>query len=254
MLLCAGFTIAIAGQTPSAPPDRQPRQVNPPRQPADNRPRLALALGMTVLPWTNYRYQTTVTLPSGSQLVYSGSGAAPGITAFAGPTLTLPGPLRRLTLGVDLSAGGLYTLGNPVVPANASVPFSSVSLQQSIKLEHSFGQGWRAFASPYIEHDIAAFHDNKLRLGYQFLTQSAQYTGDFPAGLSDIPNAAYDVQLHYRAHLVRFSWSNFLYADDYGHGGQPSERRTGLLRQMGICAGTGHTVVIFFAIGPIWDL
>lgn len=243
----------VAGQ--NAPvPDRPPKQVNPPRQPSDTHPRLAIALGVTVLPWTHYNYQTTITLSSGRPLQYSGTGSAPGITVFASPALTLPGPLRRISLGTNLAAGGLYSLSDAVIPPGASAPFSIENLQQTIKAQHSFGQGWHAFVSPYIEHDIVSIRDNKLRLGYQFLTQSGEYSGSFPPNPVGLATASYDVQLRYRVHLIRFSWSNHLYADDYGRGGQPAEHRTGLLRQMGVCAGTHGTVQIFFAIGPIWDL
>ena len=245
-----------AGQTaPANPSDRKPREVKPPRQPADQRLRLALTFGITVLPYTNYTYQTTVLLNGArAALQYSGNGAAPGINAFAGPALTLPGPLRRLTLGTNFFAGGLYTLGNAVVPAGTETPFATQSLQQTIKVQHSFGEGWHAFLTPYIEHDLATIRNNKLRLGYQYSTQTGEYSGSFAPNVVGFATATYDVRMKYETNLIRFSWSNYLFGDDYGHGSSSNERRTGLLRQMGICAGTHKTIEIFFSIGPVWDL
>jgi hypothetical protein len=252
-VLCAGCATPIAGQGDPVP-DRRPEQVKPPRQPVDTHPRLALGLGVTVLPWVRYDYQTAVTLNGGRQLAYSGAGAAPGLMVFASPAIVLPGSLRRVSVGADLSAGGLYTLSNAVIPAGTAAPFSTSNLQQAIKAEHSFGQGWHPLVSPYIEHDIASIRDNKLRLGYQFLTQSGEYAGAFPPNPVGLASAGYDVRMTYRAHLIRFSWTNYLYAGDYGRGGGPPEHRTGLLRRIGVCAGTHRTIEIFFAIGPIWDL
>jgi len=252
-VLAAVCAAPIAGQSdPGA--GRRPELVKPPRQPADTRLRLTLGLGVSVVPWVRYDYQTAVTLNGGRQLAYGGSGAAPGLMVFASPAVVLPGPLRRISVGADLSAGGLYTLSGAVIPAGTQTPFSTSNLQQAIRAEHSFGQGWHPFASPYIEHDIASIRGNKLRLGYQFLAQSGEYTGAFPPNPAGLASAGYDVRMTYRAHLIRFSWTNYLYADDYGRGGRPAERRAGFLRRMGIGAGTHHAIEIFFAIGPIWDL
>jgi hypothetical protein len=256
-VLCAGFALtrAAAQTPPSSSSDSKPHEVKPPRQAEDQHLKLALALGVTVLPYIDYTYQTSVTTAGGrAPLAYSGAGAAPGLTAFAGPELTLPGPLRRITLGTNFFAGGLYTLGDAVIPSGTLTPFSTQALQQTIKLQHSFGEGWHAYLTPYIEHDIVTIRDNKLRLGYQYSTQSGSYSGLFPPNGIGIATADYAVRMKYEANLIRFSWSNFLYGDDYGRGGSPNEHRTGLLRQMGISAGTHKTVEIFFAIGPVWDL
>jgi hypothetical protein len=254
-MLCAGLALPCAdGQTiPASSPDRKPEEVKPPRPPVDTHPHLALTLGVTILPYMNYSYRTTATLAGGRPMQYSGQGFAPGVTAFAGLALTLPGPLRRLTLGTNFFAGGLYTLGNAVIPAATVTPFSTQNLQQSIKLQHSFGEGWHAFLSPYIEHDILTIRDNQLRLGYQFSSQTGEYSGMFSPSVVALPTASYEVRLRYETNLIRFSWSNDLFADEYGRGASSNERRTGLLRQMGVAAGTHKTVEIFFAIGPLWD-
>ena len=235
----------ISAQPAETSSKRQPSEVKPPREPENQRIRLGLTIGIDVLPWVDYSYRTTV-LANGREYQYTGKGGAPGIALSASAAVTLPGKLRRLTVGGVIQGGGLYTVNQAVAPADASVPFSTQNLQQAIRAQHPFGEGWHTSVSPYIEHDIATMGDNKLRLGYQYLTQTGSYDGLFYQSKLGGVTAAYDVQLQYQSHLVRFSWTNYV--------GSAGGHKTGLLRQMGICAGTNKTILIFFAIGPLWTL
>jgi hypothetical protein len=133
------------------------------------------------------------------------------------------------------------------VPSGITVPFSAQNLQEAIRLQHPVEEGWHISFSPHIEHDIASFGDNKLRLGYQYESQSGSYNGSFFQG-NFAATGTYNVDMKYQSHLIRFSWSNYAYFDS------SAGRKIGLLRQMGFCAGTNRTIIIFFAIGPAWSL
>ncbi len=242
-------------QSSPGPDQGQPREVKPPRKPSEQGFRLALLLGISILPWADYSYQTTVILPNGQQLQYAGGQGSPGITVFAGPAVTLPGALRRLTVGVNLGAGGFDSVNRSVVPGDIPTPFLKQNLQDALKDQHSLGQGWHPYFSPYVEHTVRSFSGNRLSVGYQYARQTGSYSGTFfPSSVSPI-TASYEIQLRYTSHLFRFSFNNYLYIDDSdrnNNASQRSSRKTGLIRQMGLLAGTNKTIVVFFGIGPIW--
>jgi hypothetical protein len=55
--------------------------------------------------------------------------------------------------------------------------------------------------------------------------------------------------------MIRVSLNHSLYFNDSNGATdtfQHAVRKSGLIRQMGVTAGTHKTFTIFFAIGPIW--
>jgi hypothetical protein len=210
-------------------------------------------VGISILPWADYTYETNVTLPNGQRLQYTGGQGAPGVAVFAGPAVTLPGALRRLTVGLNLGAGGLESVSRPVVPGDTPTPFLKQNLQEALQAQHSVGQGWRPYFSPYVEHAVRSSSENRLSVGYQYSRQTGSYNGTFVPSSGNPFTASYDIQLRYTSHLFRFSFNNYLYIDDSPNNPpQRSKRKSGLVRQMGTLAGTHKTIIVFFGIGPIW--
>jgi hypothetical protein len=256
MALCTSLAdMSASSQINQAPESTQrgPREVKPPRKPLEQGFQTALLFGINILPHATYGYNTRIILPDGRQLQYAGSQSAPGVTVFAGGSVTFPGVLRRVTLGIHWNAGGLSSATRPVIPEGTPTPFSKQNLQNALQSQHSSGTGWHAGFSPYVEHEIWRFSEISLRVGYQYWRQTGGYQGTFSP--NQIGVAGYDVAMKHSSQMIRVSLNHSLYfKDTYGTTDrfQPV-RKSGLIRLMGVAAGTHKTITVFFAIGPIWE-
>ncbi len=241
------------GQSCPASDQPNPHRVTPPRRPVEQGARVALVGGLNILTWAKYSYDTHVSMPDGQQLHYAGTQSAPGVTVFGGGAVTLPGALRRVTVGANFNVGGLDSLRRPVIPDGVSTPFSKNNLNGVIQNKYSTKVIWRPSLSPYIEHELGVFSEKRFRAGYQYWRQPGSYQGSFAPTESSPLSAAYNVRFKYSSHLFRFSVNNYLNLEDEDsdapHG---SKRKSGLIRQVGVLAGTHHTIMAFVGIGPFW--
>ena len=236
---------------------KPPAPVKPEAEPRAQGIRLALLVGVDVLAWAGYSYDTRVSLPDGQQLRYGGKAGAPGVALSGGGAVTLPGAFRRITAGVHISAGGLNSSKRPVIPAGVSTPFSQINLQNQIRSKYSYAPGWTSALSLYIDHDLAFLHENRVRAGYQYWRQTGSYTGTFEPTDKSHALAGYDVRLATRSHLLRVSVNNYASLDDSDNGTTAPNRprrKTGMIWQWGVAVGTNRTILIFAAIGPCWEL
>jgi hypothetical protein len=248
---------ATLDQPGPASDQKHPVPVKPPRKPSARGLQVALLVGIDVRGWAGYSYDTRVSLPDGQQLRYRGTAGAPGVTLSGGGAVTLPGALRRITVGVNIGAGGLNSSTRPVIPAGVSTPFSQVNLQNQIRNKYSYAPGWTSGFSLYIDHDLGFLHESKVRAGYQYWRQMGSYKGTFePTDRSRAP-ADYDVRLESRSHLIRISVNDYVSLEDPdGNTSTPhrSRRKAGMIRQWGVSIGTHRTIVVFAGIGPFWEI
>ncbi|MCU1261506.1 MAG: hypothetical protein JWO80_4391 [Bryobacterales bacterium] len=218
---------------------------------------MALLVGIDVLAWAGYSYDTHVSLPDGQQLQYRGTAGAPGVALSGGGAVTLPGAWRRITVGVSINAGGLNSSKRSVIPAGVATPFSKVNLQNQIRSKYSYAPGWTSALSLYVDHDLAFLRENRVRVGYQYWRQTGSYTGTFEPTDKSRALAGYDVRLASQSHLLRVSMNNYASLDDSDiNTTTPNRprRKTGMIWQFGVAAGTHRTIVIFAAIGPCWEI
>jgi hypothetical protein len=174
---------------------------------------------------------------------------------FADPALTLPGALRRITVGAGISAGGVNWRGRSVIPAGLMTPFSQQNLQSNIQNRAS--SGWHPTISPHIEHDVGFLGSSRLKAGYQYWKQTGSDAGLFRPCDTRCAAADYDVRLKLSSHLVRISVNDYLDLDDSDNDPnrpQRSRRKSGMLRQLGVMIGTNRTVIIFAGIGPFFEI
>jgi hypothetical protein len=255
--LCTSLAeMPASSQTNPAPEstERRPREVKPPRTPSEQGFQTALLFGINILPHATYGYNTRIILPDGQQLQYAGSQSAPGVTVFAGGSVTFPGALRRVTAGIHFNAGGLSSASKPVIPKDTPTPFSKQNLQNAVQNQHASGTGWNAGFSPYVEHEIWRLSEMRLRAGYQYWKQTGAYQGTFSP--NQISVGGYGVELKHSSHMIRVSLNHSLYFNDSNgltDTFQHAVRKSGLIRQIGVTAGTHKTIMLFFAIGPIWQ-
>lgn len=252
--LCAMPEFPVTAFAEDAERDR-PRPVNPPHEPVEEGLRFGLILGLNSMSWASYSYATSVTTPSGSLLQYSGTQVSPGGTLILGAAVSPPGAFRRWTIGLNLNLGGLESWARPVIPSGTATPFSQSNLIFQIERKYGYREGWSPAISPYIEHDLAFLFGRRLRAGYAYWNQTGKYTGLFVANPATGATGAYDVRLKYSSHLVRFSLNNYEFPDEpdtTGSGSRRGKRKTGLLEQIGVLAGSHQTIMIFVGIGPFW--
>jgi hypothetical protein len=227
--------------------------VTPSREARTQGFQLSLLVGLEVTASASYAYDTSVGLPGVDWLRYNGRQRSPGLALFAGGQLTLPGSLRRITIGADINAGGPDTKDRLVIPAGVSTPFSKSSLYSDIQARYSYRSVWKGAICPFIEHDIGLFHGNRVRAGYQRWDQVGSQSGYFPlTGHSALAN--YDVRLNLRSHLLRVSVNNYLALKDDTENSHRYKRLSGVIQQWGGMIGTHQTIVIFAAIGPFWQI
>jgi hypothetical protein len=254
VLFCVSLAdMPASGQTSPESTQRRPEEVKPPRKPSEVGFQAGLIFGINVLVPTSYNYNTRITLPDGQQLQYSGSHTSAGVTAALGGSLTFPGALRRLTVGVNVDAGGLDSAGASVIPENTATPFSQQNLQKAVETQQPFGMGWHPGITSYVEHDIWRVSESRVRIGYQYWRQSGAYHGTFAPGPFGI--AAYDIAMNDSSHMIRVSLNHNIYLNDVqGTTGSSSNSapRSGITRILGVTAGSHKTVMVFFAIGPLW--
>jgi len=253
--LCGSLADMPAWGQVNPPPQstqQPPREVKPPRKASEQGFQTALLFGINVLPRITYNYKTLITLPNGQQLPYTGSQSAPGVTIFAGGSVTFPGVLRRITAGAHVDAGGLSSQSRAVVPENTLTPFSKQNLQNAVELQHPFGVGWHPALTSYVEHDIWRLSESKLRVGYQYWRQTGAYHGTFSPGVVGL--GGYDVAMQYSSHMIRVSLNHSLYLGDLysPDASQHSGTKSGFIRMLGVAAGSHKTIMAFFATGPIW--
>lgn len=244
-------------QSGPAPDRKQPPPLRPSREPNERGLRVALLIGMNFFPRAGYAYDTRISLPDGERLQYRGREGSPGVTLFGAAAATLPGPLRRITLGAGINAGGLYSRQRRVIPAGAATTFSKENLQSNIREAYANNPAWNTGFSPYIEHNFGTFRGSRVRIGYQYWEQSGSYTGSFAPTSSSRGLAGYDVRLTLRSHLARILANGYLNLEDSDtdpNTPQRSQRKSGLIRQWGVLIGTHGTLVVFAAIGPFLDV
>lgn len=230
---------------------KNPRPVKPSREARTRGPEISLLIGVGVLPSASYAYDTRVSFPGVAQLRYSGRQRSLALGLFAGGGLTLPGPLRRMTVGAGINEGG-PDLRYRVIPAGVSTPFSKQSLYSDVQARYTLHSGWGAAFSPFIEHDVGFFHGIQVRAGYQYWDELGGYTGSF-ASTDGRSTTNYNVRLNFRSHLFRISMNDFVASQDDAGTSQRSKRRSGLIQQWGITIGAHQTIVVFAAIGPSWQ-
>jgi hypothetical protein len=243
-------------QSDPASDRKQPPPVKPPREPGERGLRVALLIGINVFAWAGYAYETRISLPGEEQLQYRGTEGSPGATLFAGTAVTLPGALRRITLGAGINAGSLYAKQQRVIPTGAATPFSQENLQSDIRVKYANSPAWHSAFSPYIEHNLGSFHGSRVRAGYQYWEQSGSYIGSFAATSNSRASAGYNVGLTFRSHLARISVNDHIDLEDSDtdpNTPQRSKRQSGMIRQWGVLIGTHRTLIIFGAIGLFWD-
>jgi hypothetical protein len=214
-------------------------------------------VGIDILGWAGYSYDTRVSLAGGQQLRYRGRAGAPGVTVSGGGAVTLPGALRRITVGVNINAGGLGSRKRPVIPAGVSTPFSQVNLRNQIRNRYLYTPGWNSALSLYIEHDLGFLHESRVRAGYQYWRQTGSYTGTFDPADRSRSLADYDVRLESRSHLIRVSVNDFVSLEDPDSNTSTphrSRRKSGMIRQLGVSIGTHRTIVVFAGIGLFWEI
>ena len=246
-------------EQPDPPSDQKhPVPAKPSKEPSARRLQLALLVGINVRGWAGYSYDTRVSLPDSQQLRYRGTAGAPGVTVSGGGAVTLPGAFRRITVGVNINAGGLNSSKRPVIPAGVSTPFSQINLQNQIRMKYSYAPpGWNSALSLYIEHDLGFLHERRVRAGYQYWRQMGSYTGTFEPTDRSRALADYGVRLESRSHLIRVSVNDYIsFQDPDDNTGTPhrSRRKAGMIQQWGVSIGTHRTIMVFAGIGPFWDI
>jgi hypothetical protein len=252
-LLLVGLSMKLAAAMPLMPPEepeagasapmsvsadstmsgqKDSPQVKPSREARTRGFQLLLLVGLSVAASASYAYDTSVGLPGVDQLRYNGRQRSPGLALFAGGQLTLPGSLRRITIGADINAGGPDTKDRLVIPAGVSTPFPKSSLYYDIQTRYSYRSVWKGAICPFIEHDIAFFHGNRVRAGYQRWDQVGSQTGSFPlTGGNALAN--YDVRLNLRSHLVRLSVNDYLALKDDTENSHRYKGLSGMIQQWG---------------------
>jgi hypothetical protein len=237
----------------SAASDKEnPQPVKPSREARTRGPEISLLIGVGVLPLASYAYDTRVSIPGLAQLRYSGRQHSLALGFFAGGALTLPGPLRRITVGAGIN-GSEPDSTFRVIPAGVSPPFSKQSLYSDIQATYSLRSSWEAAFSPFIEHDVGFFHGGQVRAGYQYWYQLGAYSGSF-ASADGRSTINYNVQLNLRSHLFRISMNDYGALEDDTGSSQRSKRRFGIIPQWGIMIGTHQTIAVFVAIGYSWQI
>ena len=241
---------ASVSEGSAVPEPKNPRPVKPSREARTRGSELSLLIGLSVMPTAGYAYDTRVSLPGVTPLRYSGRQRSLGLGLFAGGAFTLPGSLRRITLGASVNPGG-PVLRYRVIPDGVSTPFSKQSLYSDIQARYTFRPGWRAAFSPFVEHDVGFFHGSRVKAGYQYWDQVGAYTGSFVStdGKSTIN---YNVRLNLRSHFFCISMNDYVVSQDDTGPPQRSKRQSGMIQQWGITIGTRQTIVVFAALGCFW--
>jgi hypothetical protein len=255
MLLMTGpvwMPCSSAQTAPKESPQRPPKPIEPPHKPAQQGFRFAATIGFSLIANGKYHYNTTVTMPDGSGLAYNGAPRSSGATLFLGAAATPGGALRRFTLGFDLNFGGLDLSGHPVVPPGSITPFLQNNLNSQIAQKSLIGSTWRPFVSPYIEHEIGAILQNRIRLGYEYFHTASSISGAFAVDQPGSMQARYSVRFSQASHMIRLSVHNDSWFDDTDTDHTPPKRRSGFLQQAGVLVGTDGSVVVFVGVGPVW--
>src|SRR3954451_11058872 len=122
-----------ADQGGSAADRKDHPAVKPSREPSAQGCRAAFLIGVNFLAWGDYTYDTRVTLAGAEQLQYRGRQGSLGGAFFLDPVLTLPGALRRITVGANMSWGGVNWRERSLIPAGLITPFSQRNLLADIQ-------------------------------------------------------------------------------------------------------------------------
>jgi hypothetical protein len=220
--------------------------IEPPRAPLDQG-RLAI-VGSFSLPFGAYTYETTVEMAGRNVYRGVGSQRSVGLRFDLGGEVSLPGPLRRLTVGGLVGEQGYLTDNAQVVPvAQASLPFSVANLKTAVdaalddKRQRLLTE-WSLGISFYVEHDVwivrAPRSTLRLRAGYQHRRQQTSgVDGSFAA--SRTADGRFTTTFTSPAiHMLRLS----LDALDNG-------ARKGPLMQYSVLLGQQRTIVVSMAVG-----
>jgi hypothetical protein len=241
-----------AQSTPKEPAQRPPKPIEPPHKPAQQGFRLTLPIGFNLLENGRYRYNTTVTMPDGSVLNYNGAQRVSGGTLSLGAAASPGGPLRRLTIGVDLNFGGLDTWTQAVIPSGSVTPFSRDNLNTQVAERSLSGSPRGPFVSPYIEHELGSLLQNRVRIGYQYFHTTESYSGSFAADQTGSIQAQYKVKFSQASHMIRVSVHNDTWLDESSSDQVPPKRRFGFMQQAGALIGTDGSIIVFIGAGPAW--
>ena len=259
--ICAVFIAAGTLRGASAPvssesdvPSDRPRPVEPPHKPIQRGTRLTLLVGLNLLTYGQYGYNTAVTLPDSRTLQYTGKQSSSGGTVFVGTAITPPAAFRRFTIGLTVEVGGLESWTHSVIPNGVTTPFSEDNLNRQIQRSAINGYPWRLSISPYVEHELGFLLASRVRAGYQYWRQSGSIAGVFPVDSTNSAIANYNVHFLHNSHLVRLSINNHTSLDEGTETSQASQKRgTGFVRQAGLLVGTNRTVMLFVGFGPAWS-
>jgi hypothetical protein len=237
---------------PKESQQRPPKPLEPPHKPAQQGFRLTATIGLSFIARGKYRYDTSVTMPDGSALAYTGAQGSSGAALSVGAAGSPGGTLRRLTVGFDLNFGGLEVAGHPVVPPGSVTPFSQSNLNSHVAQKLAIGSSWGPFLSPYIEHEIGSVLQNRIRLGYEYFKTANSNSGSFAADQSGSIQARYSVRFSQASHMIRLSAHNDTWFDDTETDHAPPKRRSGVVQQGGALIGTDGSIVVFVSVGPVW--
>jgi hypothetical protein len=239
---------------PNESPQRPPNPIEAPHKPAQEGFRLTATVGLSLLGNGSYRYNTTVTMPDGSALAYSGTQRSSGGTLSLGTAFTPGGALRRFTIGVDLNFGGLEAWAHPVIPTGSVTPFSQSNLNYQVARRSLTRTPWRPFVTPYLEHDVGSILGDRIRLGYEYMQTTGSLKGSFAADQSGSIQAGYNVKFSQASHMIRLSVHNDTWFDDADLDHVPTKRKFGFIQQAGMLIGTDASIVVFVNVGPLWTL
>jgi hypothetical protein len=256
MLLMTGFGLMVCSSQAQTPPkdlpQGPPKPIEPPHKPAQQGFRFTTTIGFSLIGSGRYSYKTSVILPDGREFAYNGTERSSGATLSLGAAATPGGTLRRFTLGFDLNFGGLDVSRNAVIPAGSVTPFSQSNLNAQVARKTLISSPWRPFISPYIEHEIGSIFQNRVRLGYEYLSTSRSSSGTFVADPARSIQGRYSVRFSQTSHMIRVSAHNDTWFDDTGAGQPPPKRRSGVIQQGGVLIGIDGTLMVFVNLGPVW--
>jgi hypothetical protein len=243
------------GSDQDASDQKDPPPLKPSRESSAQGARVSLLVGLNLFAWGGYTYDTRVTLAGAEQFEYTGKKGFLGGALFLDPALTLPGALRRITLGVSINSGGVGWRERSVIPAGLMTPFSQRNLVADIQSK-ALG-GWHSAISPHIEHDVVFLGGSRVRAGYQYWRQIGSDAGAFRQCDNNCAMASYNVRLNLTSHLARISLNDYIDLDDSDNDPNRPDRRkrkAGMIRQLGVMIGTNRTVIIFVGIGAFLEV
>jgi hypothetical protein len=238
---------AIQPQPPRRTPPR-PRPLELPKVSLDDRLRISVLAGVR-FGATRWNYDSAFSTSGRSIAGFEGARWTQTAALTATVGLTLPGVLRRITVGTSLGVGGPALYERAPIPDDAAVPFDRDAFFRAFTPTEQSEPAWNAGlpnaleVSPYVMHDILVFHEDgeniRVRLGYQHTRLDFSRTGMFDTrdGTRTVA-MQFDARFRNEARLARVAVN---LTDSRGRGGYEVE--------LGIAAGTKRTFIFFMNFG-----